>query len=379
MMIITSCPLLGLIKMYSYCTQLRAWRGHDKNNVKVAKEIQNYGGILMASEVRSADRYWHVYESNRGQQYPAEYTPHVVGIMWNMMAQFQTWFGNAAYLAYGIQLLPLTAVAEKRDKIDWSLELYEPFKASCDAHFQDCQDQGWSVLVLAVLATVGHGDKAISKALELPEEVFTSAGGNGHSLTNTLWYLATRPHLDSPLVLEGEADESEDQTKALEQAMQAQSDVDDDDINSRSSDAQKPIVIDPTFNCGCPDSCNDEALDRYADGHSCRDRIIWLMTEQYNSEWDACHQVALEFPGRCASCNPLECSAAKKVVSEESEACPPCPKEVCSGQLNLCPLHSAPYLCTEGGSIGGCSRFPWPLKDGVCEGCCKLSKGCEAD
>ena len=57
----------------------------------------------------------------------------------------------------------------------------------------DCITQGWSVLQLATLATVGHADLAVEKAQELPDEVFESAGGNGHSMTNTLWYYSDAP------------------------------------------------------------------------------------------------------------------------------------------------------------------------------------------
>jgi len=66
------------------------------------------------------------------------------GIMWNMMAQFQTWFGNAPHLAYGIQLLPLTPVSEKRDALDWIKELYPSFAESC-FNAPDCKEQGWYV------------------------------------------------------------------------------------------------------------------------------------------------------------------------------------------------------------------------------------------
>ena len=37
-------------------------------------------------------------------------------MLWSMMAQFQTWFGADAFLAYGIQLMPLTPISEQRDE-----------------------------------------------------------------------------------------------------------------------------------------------------------------------------------------------------------------------------------------------------------------------
>jgi len=58
------------------------------------------------------------------------------------MAQFQTWFGNAAFLAYGIQLLPLTPVSELRDNVTWAKELYNDLAKSCEGN-TICFDQGW--------------------------------------------------------------------------------------------------------------------------------------------------------------------------------------------------------------------------------------------
>jgi hypothetical protein len=75
--------------------------------------------LLTASELRSADRYWHIIEASGRRQYPTEYQHNVIGMMWNTMAQFQTWFGSAEYLPTGIQLIPLTSVSEERDSIEW--------------------------------------------------------------------------------------------------------------------------------------------------------------------------------------------------------------------------------------------------------------------
>lgn len=154
----------------------------------VAAHVRDVGRLLTATEIRAADYYWHVRQNNESMRiYPDSYTQHVVGIVWSSaMVQFQTWFGNAPYLAIGIQLLPLTAIAESRDQPDWTKEMYPEFAESCGA-VDTCMKQGWSVLQLATLATVGHIDLAIERVQQLPLDVFESAGGNGHSLTNTLW------------------------------------------------------------------------------------------------------------------------------------------------------------------------------------------------
>lgn len=55
-----------------------------------------------------------------------------------------------------------------------------------------CERDGWSVLVLSCLATLGRWKEARDGIVALPPSVFEAAGGNGHSLSNSLWYIATR-------------------------------------------------------------------------------------------------------------------------------------------------------------------------------------------
>ena len=46
------------------------------------------GRLLTATELRAADRYWHVRQTGeKSGIYPSQYKPMVVGIMWNMMVQ----------------------------------------------------------------------------------------------------------------------------------------------------------------------------------------------------------------------------------------------------------------------------------------------------
>jgi hypothetical protein len=61
---------------------------------------------------------------------------------------------------------------------------------------QACEDEGWSIVVYTSMATVGLWEEAWAGVDELPDSVYESAGGNGHSRTNTLWYIATRPKPD---------------------------------------------------------------------------------------------------------------------------------------------------------------------------------------
>jgi endoglucanase Acf2 len=55
--------------------------------------------------------------------YPDVYTPKVVGMLWSLLAQEQTWFGNEEWKSYGIQLLPVTVASEARDDVGWVKEM----------------------------------------------------------------------------------------------------------------------------------------------------------------------------------------------------------------------------------------------------------------
>lgn len=54
-------------------------------------------------------------------------------MMWSVLAQLQTWFGNEEWKSYGIQLMPLTAASELRDSGSWVAEMLPQLQASCFA------------------------------------------------------------------------------------------------------------------------------------------------------------------------------------------------------------------------------------------------------
>ena len=57
----------------------------------------------------------------------------------------------------------------------------------------NCMMQGWSILVHASEATLCNWQSAKDSILALPPSVYETAGGNGQSLSNSLWWIATRP------------------------------------------------------------------------------------------------------------------------------------------------------------------------------------------
>ena len=74
---------------------------------------------LLCHTVRSVD----AEAEGVSRIYPEVYSPKVVGMLWSMLAQEQTWFGNEEWKSYGIQLLPVTVASEARDDIGWVKEM----------------------------------------------------------------------------------------------------------------------------------------------------------------------------------------------------------------------------------------------------------------
>lgn len=330
---------------------------------------------MAASELRSARKYWHVSRSqdrNSIKIYPSNYAPKVIGILWQMMSQFQTYFGRADYLVYGIQLLPITPISEQRDGLSWVKEMYAPLAESCEAD-EGCYHSGWGVLQAAMLATVGHQQEALEKTMNMPAGNFDGPSGDGHSLSNTIWYIATRPTVDMPLSLAGEGEgTSEEATDAANNA--------------------------DRLTCNRPESCTDYVLDTVAGTYSCRQRIQWLMQRMGKSQEEACKQVAVvENPKQCGPCNPSAPSTKKKTGENKQgdgeepassdlpppPQCPPCTAAECSSDLNRCPRYKRTYVCTDGPSEGGCSPVPWismstedenMIEQQQCKSCCELTK-----
>ena len=192
-----------------------------------AQQVRIAGRLLMAMEVSAAQRYWHVWNSTtHNNTYPAAYTQPVVGMLYETQASFQTWFDGGDMASIGIQLLPFTPVSEARDDPEWASVVYPPYEESCLENHAFCVKNGWSVMLSGLKATIGDRKGALKDVLDIPISVFESEGGNGHTRSNLVWFVATRP--DVPL-----------KTKTIEQIAQNDGDLDDpekvivDDTNSK--------------------------------------------------------------------------------------------------------------------------------------------------
>jgi hypothetical protein len=95
-------------------------------------------------------------------------------------------------VSYGIQLMPLTPAAELRDDPEWASIVYPMYKEGCEEAKDFCVDNGWSILEAGLLATTGDREEAMKQAFAVPAKVYESQGGMGNSLSNLIWYIATR-------------------------------------------------------------------------------------------------------------------------------------------------------------------------------------------
>jgi len=168
----------------------------DQNKLQTCLRIRDMGRLLMATEIRSMRTYWHVQKPgtpNVARVYPDIYKPKAVGMIWSTLAQLQTWFGNEEWKSYGIQLMPITPATELRDgDSTWLNEMLPEFAKSCLSD-ENCWNSGWSVLIYTCLAGTGKWREAWKGLERIDPTFYEDAGGNGQSLSNALWYIATRP------------------------------------------------------------------------------------------------------------------------------------------------------------------------------------------
>lgn len=166
----------------------------DHTRLEIAKMVRDAGELLTTTEIEATNRYWHVWSSKTHKNtYPKAYTQPVVGMLYDTMASFQTWFSPLTVVSYGIQLMPFTPVGEFRDDIEWASTLYPLYEESCEAAGDFCIENGWIVIQAGLCATAGNVNEALEQALALSVDAFDSDGAKGNSLTNTIWYIATRP------------------------------------------------------------------------------------------------------------------------------------------------------------------------------------------
>ena len=420
----------------------RVWgAAKDAKKEAVSKEIFKVGQLMTATEIRSTQKYWHIKHNNTEEVVPKAYTPNVVGIVWSTMAQFGTWFGAAPYLPYGIQLLPLTPISEERDDMEWVNEMYYPFSRAC-ADFHQCTESGWAVLQVAILATVGYAEHAADRVKELLPDSYENAGGNGQSKSNTIWYIATRPFVQNPVPMDASDVRGHEEIRPLpsfvlsdchtpntcttevldrkaglytcreriDWLIHSEGNAQWEACSAVGAEFESCQQCSPVWVMKNATSSVANATDSQGDedvGDKKPLRCDQCTLDQCNSELNRCPASERTFVcthgtnrGGCSSrpwtlgkeqcraccemtyCQRLKDEEAKKITKDgnalEPTNCPPCEPSVCYGKVNQCPLHTAPYLCLDGYSMGGCQSTPWDVHNsyGQCTQCCEITMTC---
>jgi len=155
--------------------------------------MRDWGRAALASEIVSTQIYWQI---GADSVYPEDFrTNPVVGILWQNLAQYQTWFGGAPYMINGIQMLPFIPVSEFYLQPEWVNRSQNIGAESCKAS-PGCTNDGWSSLFV-MEAAISDPHKAWAEAQTLPAQAFDGPAGNGISRTAVMFWIATRPQMQS--------------------------------------------------------------------------------------------------------------------------------------------------------------------------------------
>jgi len=143
--------------------------------------MENVGRVLLASEIRSTQKYYHIKTGS--SVYPEPFAANkVVGVLWGTKVDYATFFGSGPELIHGIQMIPFTPISEVLLPADWVAEEYPVVSKALGGAI----GEGWKGFI--------YMDHAIIDAPAAWGEVATLTGyDDGNTKTNTLYWVATRP------------------------------------------------------------------------------------------------------------------------------------------------------------------------------------------
>lgn len=132
------------------------------------------GQILLAQEIRTAKKYWHVKSSDT--IYPAPFNQQkVVGILWGSKVDYATFFGGQAEFVHGIQMLPYTPVTELYLTSDWVTEEYPVVRAAAF-------DRTYPVSAVLLSGGSGYVGQFTSPTGQQYSNYILATGGTGNGL-----------------------------------------------------------------------------------------------------------------------------------------------------------------------------------------------------
>ena len=152
------------------------------------EQLYQFGQVMTATEIRSAQKYWQIKESS--EVYPAPFKNNkAVGILWDTKVEHSTWFGTNVEWIHGIQMLPYTPMTETLLPKDWIEEEY-PLLSTSLTRTNSVIEERWKGYVFMTHAI-------IDKNAAWTEVQSLNTFDNGNSRTNAYYWVATRPGPES--------------------------------------------------------------------------------------------------------------------------------------------------------------------------------------
>ena len=142
--------------------------------------LRDLGRLALATEIRSAQKYWHITSAD--DIYPEPFSANkVVGILWSTKVDYATWFGANIEFIHCIQMLPFTPISEELLQEEWIVEEYPVLVEAFDT--ADEAWRGYIIMAHAVIDSQAAWDEA---------QLLTSFD-DGNTKSNTYYWIATRP------------------------------------------------------------------------------------------------------------------------------------------------------------------------------------------
>jgi len=147
--------------------------------------IYNVGRVMMATEVRSTKKYWHMPPGT--PVYAPSFAKNgMVGVLWSNKVDYATFFGDNVEYIHCIQMLPFTPVSSLYlAPAAWVRADYMVLKEALTR--KDLKEE-WKAYILEFWAIVDR-EAAWERATFLKDTAFL--GGNSRS--NLYWWIASRP------------------------------------------------------------------------------------------------------------------------------------------------------------------------------------------
>jgi len=147
------------------------------------QNIMDLGRTVLALEIASAQKYWHITSSSDVYIDEVFKQNKVVGVLWGNKVDYATFFGADDFFIHCIQMLPFTPMTEALLSANWVKEEY-PVLASRSLSSPNLTD-GWRGFI--------YLDHAVIDPTAAWQEIQTLQGyDDGNSKTNSLYWVATR-------------------------------------------------------------------------------------------------------------------------------------------------------------------------------------------